>query len=375
MLPLECIVRGYVSGSAWKEYRKDGDRSTGWPCRPGSARATGCRRRSSPPPPRRLEGHDENISFSAAATSSARRRPGPPVSCAWPPTSRAPAWAEERGIIIADTKFELGWIDGQLAICDEILTPDSSRFWPADQWEPGSTPPSLDKQPVRDWLEGTGWDKTPPPPALPADIVSATRAPLRRRLRAADGAVLRRVAGRRRRLRVMRFDVLVEVRSVRGSPTQRGRPSNGRCRRSDSRLSTRCRSGRRSASGSTPRRWRTPRPSPADLADRLLANPVIEVARVSVAGASVAGGSVAGASPAAGVDEAGGARLPSPLTSPAGRDGAGGSASSCTPGSNCEHDVVEAVTALGAEADLVWHTATDLGRLRRGHPSRRLRPR
>ncbi len=89
---------------------------------------------------------------------------------------RAAAWAEERGIIIADTKFELGWIDGHLAICDEIVTPDSSRFWPADQWEPGSTPPSLDKQPVRDWLEGTGWDKTPAAARrCPAEVVEATR--------------------------------------------------------------------------------------------------------------------------------------------------------------------------------------------------------
>ena len=83
--------------------------------------------------------------------------------------------AAERGIIIADTKFELGLIDGDLCICDEVLTPDSSRFWPADKWEPGSTPPSFDKQPLRDWLEATGWDKTPPPPPLPADVIEETR--------------------------------------------------------------------------------------------------------------------------------------------------------------------------------------------------------
>nr|MDQ2724589.1 phosphoribosylaminoimidazolesuccinocarboxamide synthase [Actinomycetota bacterium] len=83
--------------------------------------------------------------------------------------------AAERGIIIADTKFELGIIDGRLAICDEVLTPDSSRFWPAEAWKPGATPPSFDKQPLRDWLESTGWDKRPPPPDLPADVVDATR--------------------------------------------------------------------------------------------------------------------------------------------------------------------------------------------------------
>ncbi len=83
--------------------------------------------------------------------------------------------AAARGIIIADTKFELGLIDGRLAICDEVLTPDSSRFWPADEWQPGEAPPAFDKQPLRDWLQETGWDKTPPPPALPAEVVQATR--------------------------------------------------------------------------------------------------------------------------------------------------------------------------------------------------------
>src|SRR5262249_24122009 len=85
------------------------------------------------------------------------------------------ALAAARGIIIADTKFELGVIDGRLAICDEVLTPDSSRFWPADRWEPGATPPAFDKQPLRDWLAGTGGGKTPPPPPLPPDVIQATR--------------------------------------------------------------------------------------------------------------------------------------------------------------------------------------------------------
>ena len=88
---------------------------------------------------------------------------------------RAAARAAERGIIIADTKFELGFIDGELALCDEVLTPDSSRFWEADAWRPGTTPPSYDKQPLRDWLEETGWDKTPPPPHLPPEVVDASR--------------------------------------------------------------------------------------------------------------------------------------------------------------------------------------------------------
>lgn len=84
--------------------------------------------------------------------------------------------ARQRGIIIADTKFELGFIDGELAICDEVLTPDSSRFWPVDGWKPGGPQPSFDKQPLRDWLEATGWDKSPPPPVLPHDVVGATQA-------------------------------------------------------------------------------------------------------------------------------------------------------------------------------------------------------
>src|SRR5690606_15665287 len=84
--------------------------------------------------------------------------------------------ARERGIIIADTKFELGFVDGELVVADEVLTPDSSRFWPVDRWEPGSTPPSFDKQPVRDFLDGLDWDKSPPPPALADDVVAASSA-------------------------------------------------------------------------------------------------------------------------------------------------------------------------------------------------------
>jgi phosphoribosylaminoimidazole-succinocarboxamide synthase len=127
------------------------------------------------PSTKATEGHDLNISFEQAAELL-----GPDVADAAREISleayrRGAEWAAERGIIIADTKFELGFIDGKLAICDEVLTPDSSRFWPADQWKPGTTPPSFDKQPLRDWLEGTGWDKTPPPPALPPDVVIATR--------------------------------------------------------------------------------------------------------------------------------------------------------------------------------------------------------
>src|SRR5437660_11656350 len=121
------------------------------------------------------QGHDENITVDEAASIV-----GPDVIKRAAEISlalyqRGAALAAERGIIMADTKFELGFIDGELAVCDEVLTPDSSRFWPADQWKPGTTPPAFDKQPLRDWLESSGWDKKPQPPSPPQDAVDATR--------------------------------------------------------------------------------------------------------------------------------------------------------------------------------------------------------
>jgi len=121
-------------------------------------------------------GHDENISFEAACDIVGADVAKAAREISLTAYQRGADLAAARGIVIADTKFELGWIDGDLAICDEVLTPDSSRFWPADAVQPGSTPPSFDKQPVRDWLEATGWDKQPPPPHLPDDVVTASRA-------------------------------------------------------------------------------------------------------------------------------------------------------------------------------------------------------
>lgn len=174
MLPLECIVRGYLAGSAWKEYVASGTM-------PGMVLPAGLPESSRLPEPvftpstKATEGHDQNISFEDAvalvgAKSALRARE---ISLA--AYSRGASRALEHGIVIADTKFELGFIDGELAICDEIMTPDSSRFWSADEWLPGTTPPSFDKQPVRDWAETTGWDKSSPPPALPPEVVAATR--------------------------------------------------------------------------------------------------------------------------------------------------------------------------------------------------------
>jgi phosphoribosylaminoimidazole-succinocarboxamide synthase len=174
MLPIECIVRGYLSGSAWAEYQRS-QSMHGQPLPAGLRQSEQLPEPVFTPSTKAAEGHDENISFEAAVALAGEELATEARRVSLEAYRLAADLAAERGIIIADTKFELGVIDGRLCICDEVLTPDSSRFWPADAWEPGRTPPSFDKQPLRDWLEGTGWDKTPPPPALPADVISATR--------------------------------------------------------------------------------------------------------------------------------------------------------------------------------------------------------
>jgi phosphoribosylaminoimidazole-succinocarboxamide synthase len=173
MLPIECIVRGYLAGSAWKEYRKSGTMH-------GTALPEGLAESARLPAPvftpstKAAVGHDENISFDAAVDLVGRDRAERAREICLTAYERAAERALARGIVIADTKFELGLVDGELAICDEILTPDSSRFWPADAWAPGTAPPSYDKQPVREWAESTGWDKESAPPAMPADVIAAT---------------------------------------------------------------------------------------------------------------------------------------------------------------------------------------------------------
>jgi phosphoribosylaminoimidazole-succinocarboxamide synthase len=179
MLPIECIVRGYLSGSAWKEYRASGTMH-------GRALPSGLRESERLPEPvftpstkftpaEGEVGHDENISFEQAVSLVGREVAERARDISLAVYQRGAELAAARGIVIADTKFELGVIDGELALCDEVLTPDSSRFWDAAAYAPGTTPPSYDKQPVRDWLEATGWDKAPPPPALPQDVVDASR--------------------------------------------------------------------------------------------------------------------------------------------------------------------------------------------------------
>jgi phosphoribosylaminoimidazole-succinocarboxamide synthase len=175
MLPIECIVRGYLSGSAWKEYRTNGTIH-------GEEVPGGLQESDQLPEPvftpstKAEVGHDENISFAAAVDLVGRDVAEQARDMCLELYRRGAARAAERGIVIADTKFELGFAGDDLIVCDEILTPDSSRFWPADAVTPGKTPPSFDKQPLRDHLESTGWDKTPPPPPLPQEVVDATSA-------------------------------------------------------------------------------------------------------------------------------------------------------------------------------------------------------
>ena len=173
MLPVECIVRGYITGSAWKEYRRSGTMH-GSPLPEGMSESAQLPEPVFTPSTKAEEGHDENISFGAAAALLGESLAAKVRDVSLALYTRGAAWARERGIVIADTKFELGMVDGELVLCDEVLTPDSSRFWPVDAWRPGSTPPSFDKQPVRDYLEGLDWDKTPPPPPLPPEVVDAT---------------------------------------------------------------------------------------------------------------------------------------------------------------------------------------------------------
>jgi len=174
-LAIECVVRGYLAGSGWKEYRQS-QTVCGLKLPPGLKESSELPEPIFTPATKAETGHDENISFAEAA-----RIVGADIAeCARAASLKiyhaARDYARGRGIIIADTKFEFGLFDGQLILIDEVLTPDSSRFWPADQYQPGKGQPSFDKQFVRDYLETLTWDKTPPAPALPEGVVARTRA-------------------------------------------------------------------------------------------------------------------------------------------------------------------------------------------------------
>ena len=176
MLPLECVVRGYLTGSGWKDYQ-----ATGAVC--AHELPDGLRESDRLPEPiftpstKALEGHDENIDREQAAELVGQERLDEVERVSLELYRFASERAAERGILIADTKFELGIdAEGRLVLADEAFTPDSSRFWPADEYEPGRPQPSFDKQFVRDYCETLGWDKTDPGPALPEDVVAGTRA-------------------------------------------------------------------------------------------------------------------------------------------------------------------------------------------------------
>lgn len=176
MLPIECIVRAHLAGSAWKEYRERGTvHGTSAPA--GLREADPLPQSIFTPSTKAASGtHDENITFDDAVAIVGATRAEEARALSLAVFRRAATHAAERGIVVADTKLELGVLDGRLVLADEVLTPDSSRFWLAGGYEPGATPPGYDKQPVRDWLEATGWAKVPPPPALPADVIASTRA-------------------------------------------------------------------------------------------------------------------------------------------------------------------------------------------------------
>jgi phosphoribosylaminoimidazole-succinocarboxamide synthase len=174
-LPIECVVRGYLAGSGWKEYRARQS-----VC--GQQLPSGLLESSELPEPiftpstKAETGHDENITFETAARMIGSDLAEQARAATLKLYSFARDLARKRGIIIADTKFEFGLAHGKLVLIDEVLTPDSSRFWPADQYQPGRSQPSFDKQFVRDYLESLDWNKTPPAPALPPEIVAKTQA-------------------------------------------------------------------------------------------------------------------------------------------------------------------------------------------------------
>jgi phosphoribosylaminoimidazole-succinocarboxamide synthase len=188
-LPVECVVRGYLSGSGWKDYQ-----ATGKVC--SIALPAGLRESDRLPEPiftpasKASTGHDENISFAHAAGLLGKELAERVRSVSFEIYKKAAAYAEPRGVILADTKFEFGMLHDELIWIDEAVTPDSSRFWPAALYKPGGAQPSFDKQFVRDYLERIQWPKTPPGPELPADVVAATRAKYREAFRILAGREL-----------------------------------------------------------------------------------------------------------------------------------------------------------------------------------------
>jgi len=175
VIPMECVVRGYLYGSAWREYKAGGGPTTEH-LPPGLQMGEQLPQPLFTPATKAESGHDENLTVAGA-----RALVGDDVYEQLKDTAldiyrKAAEATAAKGVLLADTKFEFGWVDGELFLIDEVLTPDSSRYWPADRYEVGRSMPSFDKQYVRDWLDSTGWDHTPPAPPMPDDVMAATRA-------------------------------------------------------------------------------------------------------------------------------------------------------------------------------------------------------
>jgi phosphoribosylaminoimidazole-succinocarboxamide synthase len=190
VIPIECVARGYLVGSGIKEYKETG-KVCGIPLEPGLTTASKLKRPIFTPATKEETGHDQNISFERMAEMIGADLAAQLRDLTLTIYSRAADYALTRGIIIADTKFEFGLLKGRVVWIDEALTPDSSRFWPADQYAIGKNPPSYDKQFVRDWLEATGWGKTPPAPELPSEVVTRTREKYLEAYRQITGSELR----------------------------------------------------------------------------------------------------------------------------------------------------------------------------------------
>jgi len=175
VVPVECVVRGYLAGSGWKEYRQQGT-VCGLKLPSGLVESQQLPEPIFTPATKEESGHDENISFEQMVKITGKETATELRTRSIDIYRRGAEFARTKGILIADTKFEWGRLpSGELILIDEVLTPDSSRFWPLDAYRPGQSPPSYDKQFVRDWLETTGWDKNCLPPELPADVVARTR--------------------------------------------------------------------------------------------------------------------------------------------------------------------------------------------------------
>ena len=188
-VPVECVVRGYLAGSGWKDYQATG-KVCGVALPPGLRESDRLQAPIFTPSTKATAGHDENISFDGVVARVGGDRAEQLRSLSLEIYRRAAAYAEPRGILLADTKFEFGLIGDELIWIDEALTPDSSRFWPAREYQPGRSQPSFDKQYVRDYLESIGWNKRPPGPQLPPDVVERTRAKYREAYRLLSGVEL-----------------------------------------------------------------------------------------------------------------------------------------------------------------------------------------